>query len=85
MNRNEAGSTGDGRSCICLECNTRVPHRSWITCLEMNCPMCGSIMVMEGSPYHRYVLQHGTAADAMPRSRRRTWRWRHREVRESYV
>jgi len=59
MARNEPESTGDGGFCICLECNTRLPRRSWVTCIERNCPNCGAIMVREGSPYHLYALEHG--------------------------
>lgn len=59
MARNELERMGDGGFCICLECNTRLPRRSWITCIERNCPNCGAIMVREGSPYHLYALEQG--------------------------
>lgn len=63
MDRDEPENMGEGGYCICLECDTRVPHRNWITCLEMNCPVCGAIMVREGSPYHLYALRHGLTPD----------------------
>ena len=66
MDRHEPEDMGGGNDCICLECNTRVPHRGWITCLEMNCPVCGAIMVREGSPYYLYATQQGVAADGRP-------------------
>jgi len=59
MVHNESERMGDGGFCICLECNTRLPRRSWITCIERNCPNCGAIMVREGSPYHLYALEQG--------------------------
>ncbi len=63
MERNEPESMGDGGYCICLECGTRIPHQNWITCLELNCPRCGEIMVREGSPFHLYALKQRWAAD----------------------
>ncbi len=59
MARNEPEKTSEEGFCICLECDTRLPRRSWITCIERNCPNCGAIMVREGSPYHLYVLDQG--------------------------
>jgi hypothetical protein len=63
MNRDESHTMGDEGFCICLECNTRVPRRSWITCIERNCPNCGAVMVREGSPYHTFSLEQDVARD----------------------
>ena len=41
--------------CVCLECGMRVPGQRGVTCLEMNCPNCGAVLVRENSPYHRYA------------------------------
>lgn len=69
MDRKAADSIGDGGYCICLECNSRIPHRNCIRCLEMNCPVCGAaIMVREGSPYHLYALRKEMAQDGRPDS-----------------
>lgn len=72
MNRNESQSAADKGYCICLECKTRLPHRSWVTCIERNCPACGAIMVREGSPYHLFVqeqeLAHGGRRDPASRA-----------------
>lgn len=84
MDRHEPSSIDDRGHCICLDCNTRIPYPNCMTCLESNCPKCGAVMVMEGSPYHRYVMQHGKVSGETPRAARRVWRWRRREVKESY-
>ena len=73
-----------GRFCVCIECDTRVPHQDWITCYERRCPMCGSAMVMEGSPYHVHLMRHGRDSLGRSPSTHRAWRWRHRQVHESY-
>ncbi len=76
MARYNSETSGDEGFCICLECNTRLPRRSWITCIERNCPNCGAIMVREGSPYHLYVLEQGldfngrVATSSRPSTRR---------------
>mgnify|MGYP001787686453 CR=1 FL=1 len=59
MARNEPEKTGEEGFCICLECNSRLPRRRLITCIERNCPNCGAVMVREGSPYHLYALEQG--------------------------
>ena len=83
MNRHEPREQAEEKCCICLECNTRVPYRNWVTCLEVNCPKCGAIMVREGSPYHEYVLRHGHASVGSSHIVHRLWKRRHRELRES--
>jgi len=88
MGRNLPESMGEGGCCICLECNTRLPRLSWITCIERNCPECGAIMVREGSPYHLYALEQGLNCSGrlIPSSRRsRTSTKRTRRSRFSLV
>lgn len=67
MDRKEPETRGERRPCICLNCHTRIPYLSWITCLERNCPECGAVMVREGSPYHLYALEQGVAFDGRSR------------------
>ena len=57
MARHEPRKTDDERCCICLKCDTRVPYRKCVTCLEVDCPKCGATMVREGSPYHMAVMR----------------------------
>ena len=84
MNRHQPRKQAEERCCICLECNTRVPYRDYVTCLEVNCPKCGAVMVREGSLYHQYVLEHGRAPIGRSHPRRQFWKRGRREVRESY-
>lgn len=53
----------DRGSCVCLECGMRVPGQRGVTCLEMNCPNCGAVLVRENSPYYRYVMRRWFEAD----------------------
>ncbi len=39
--------------CICLQCNTRVPHRPGVPCKENTCPVCGKKMIRENSYHHQ--------------------------------
>ena len=81
MRRNESQLIGDRGSCICLECNTRIPSQNWITCIERNCPSCGAIMVREGSPYHLYALEQRSVSDEKTESRFRRSRKKSRKSR----
>lgn len=49
--------------CVCLDCGMRVPGQRGVTCLEMNCPNCGAVLVRENSPYCRYVMRRWFEAD----------------------
>lgn len=84
MARNEPENMGKEGFCICLECNTRLPRRSLITCIEMNCPNCGAIMVREGSPYHFSVLEQGMDFSGRSDSSSRKSRKSPRKIRRSW-
>ena len=43
--------------CICVHCNTRIPHERGIPCRENKCPNCGKIMFKEGSYHHQLYLK----------------------------
>lgn len=57
---------GTGGFCICPKCETRVPHRDGIRCLEERCPQCGAKMLREGSQH--YALWRTKRAERMGRS-----------------
>jgi uncharacterized protein len=44
-------------SCICLHCNTKVPHKPGVPCRENSCPNCGRKMVRENSYHHQLYLK----------------------------
>lgn len=44
-------------SCICVHCNTRIPHERGIPCRQNKCPKCGRIMFKEGSYHHQLYLK----------------------------
>jgi len=46
-NRQNAG-LGQGGSCVCPVCHTRVAHRQGTPCYEMTCPDCGAPLSREG-------------------------------------
>ena len=54
---------GERGVCVCLDCGTRVSGQHGVTCLEMNCPNCGAVLVRENSPYYRYVMQQWFGKD----------------------
>lgn len=61
--------------CVCLECGMRVPGQRGVTCLEVNCPNCGAVLVRENSPYYRYAAHRRLEADLRAAiGRRRTVR-----------
>ncbi|MCX6234105.1 MAG: DUF134 domain-containing protein [Bacteroidetes bacterium] len=43
--------------CICLHCNTKIPHQQGIPCRESTCPQCGKKMVRENSYHHQLYLK----------------------------
>jgi predicted DNA-binding protein (UPF0251 family) len=43
--------------CICLHCNTKIPHQPGIPCRESKCPQCGKKMVRENSYHHQLYLK----------------------------
>lgn len=43
--------------CICINCDTRIPHKKGIPCRESKCPDCGKTMLREHSYHHRLYLQ----------------------------
>ncbi len=42
--------------CICLHCNTKIPHQPGIPCRESICPQCGKNMIRENSYHHQLYL-----------------------------
>ncbi len=43
--------------CICLHCNTKVPHQPGVPCRDTRCPQCGKKMVRENSYHHQLYLK----------------------------
>jgi predicted DNA-binding protein (UPF0251 family) len=43
--------------CICLHCNTKIPHQPGIPCKERECPQCGKKMIRENSYHHQLYLK----------------------------
>jgi hypothetical protein len=43
--------------CICVHCDTRIPHPKGEPCREKNCPKCGKKMLREGSYHHQLYMQ----------------------------
>jgi predicted DNA-binding protein (UPF0251 family) len=42
--------------CICIHCDTRIPHAAGIPCRSNVCPNCGKKMMREGSYHHKLYL-----------------------------
>jgi uncharacterized protein len=42
--------------CICLDCNTKIPHQPGVPCRDNNCPNCGKSMIRENSYHHKLYL-----------------------------
>ena len=45
--------------CICLNCNTKIPHQPGVPCRENSCPQCGKKMIRENSYHHQLYLKQG--------------------------
>jgi uncharacterized protein len=43
--------------CICLGCNTRIPHQTGVPCKTSACPKCGKKMIRENSYHHQLYLK----------------------------
>lgn len=43
--------------CICLHCNTKIPHQPGVPCRENSCPQCGKHMIRENSYHHQLYLK----------------------------
>jgi hypothetical protein len=43
--------------CICVYCNTRLPHPKGEPCRDHICPQCGKRMMREGGYHHQLYLQ----------------------------
>lgn len=43
--------------CICVRCNTRIPHQKGIPCRQNKCPDCGKTLLREGSYHHQLYVQ----------------------------
>ncbi|MEI7500959.1 MAG: DUF134 domain-containing protein [Bacteroidota bacterium] len=43
--------------CICLHCNTKIPHKPGVPCRENVCPQCGKKMIRENSYHHQLYLK----------------------------
>ena len=47
-------------NCICVYCDTKIPHAKGEPCRTNNCPKCGHKMMREGSYHHQlYLLKKG--------------------------
>lgn len=46
-----------GGDCICVHCDTRIPHVQGQPCKEKICPKCGKKMMREGGYHHRLYIQ----------------------------
>jgi len=52
----EIAQQEDAGNCICLNCNTKIPHKRGIPCRESICPQCGKNMIRENSYHHQLYL-----------------------------
>lgn len=43
--------------CICLHCNTKIPHQPGVPCKESICQQCGKNMIRENSYHHQLYLK----------------------------
>ena len=43
-------------SCVCVHCNTRVPHMPGVPCRQSSCPECGKPMIRENSYHHQLII-----------------------------
>jgi uncharacterized protein len=45
--------------CICIHCDTKIPHQPGVPCRENSCPQCGKKMIRENSYHHQLYLKKG--------------------------
>ena len=45
--RHSGGGFGPSGSCICIKCETKVPHQRGVKCTELKCPECGHVMARQ--------------------------------------
>ena len=58
--KKEVGKEEYSAYCICVHCDTRLPHVDGVPCRESNCPACGQKMMREGSYHHKlYISKKG--------------------------
>lgn len=50
---NEEKMQEAGGFCICIECNTKIPHEEGVPCRDRSCPQCGHKMMRENSYHHQ--------------------------------
>lgn len=43
--------------CICVNCDTRIPHEKNVPCRTHKCPNCSKTMLKEGSYHHRLYIE----------------------------
>jgi len=53
----------EGEYCICVHCNTKIPHVRGIPCRENKCPNCGRTMFKEGSYHHQLFREKKNKKD----------------------
>jgi len=47
-------------TCICVHCDTKIPHVEGVPCRNNDCPNCGKKMMREGSYHHKlYIAKKG--------------------------
>lgn len=44
-------------TCICVHCDTKIPHAKGKPCKENKCPQCGKRMLREGGYHHQLYIQ----------------------------
>jgi len=61
--KEKSHTMGQGGSCICPKCETRIDHRNGVRCQDERCPSCGAKMLREGSEHHAlWKRKHGGQA-----------------------
>jgi len=43
--------------CICVECNSKIPHVKGQPCRQYSCAKCGRTLMREGSYHHQLYLK----------------------------
>lgn len=47
----------DSGNCICVHCNTTIPHTKGNPCRNQICPGCGHTMIKENNYHHQLYLK----------------------------